>query len=107
MPNGSFCLISSGLSKALSPAAALSFHSENADPLRSSFASCRESSRVSLRAEIWGFVEAANLELWAARTAYRFNDELSGSEKSKVADVVVDISGVVWYPTHCLCRLSV
>ena len=84
---------------------ALLFHSENAEPLRSSFASCRDSSSVSLRAEIWGFDEAVNAELSAVRPVYRWlSDELLGSAKLAVA---VDISGVVWYPTHCMCGLSV
>ena len=104
MPNGSFRLISSGLSKPLSsPAAAFSFHSENTDPLSSSSASCRDRSRVSPWVGIPGVVEAVIVKMLAVRPARRFNNNLSWSEKSEIADVVVDISGVHCYPTHCLC----
>lgn len=107
VPNGSFRLISSGLSKPLSPAVAFSFHSENADPLSSSSASCRDKSSVSPWAEVRGVVEAVIVEVLAVRVAGRFKNDLSWSEKSEIADVVVDISGVHGYPTHCLCGMII
>jgi hypothetical protein len=87
---------------------AFSFHSENADPLSSSSASCRDKSSVSPWAEIRGVVEAVIVEVSAVRPAGGINNGLSWSEKSKIADVVVvNISGVHGYPTHCLCGLII
>lgn len=104
VPNGSFRFISSGLSKPLSPAVAFSFHSENADPLSNSSASRRDKSSVSPWAEVRGVVEAVIVEVLAVRVAREFKNDLSWSEKSEIADVVVDISGVHGYPTHLPVR---
>ena len=59
-------------------------------------------------AEIRGVVEAVIVEVSAVRPAGGINNGLSWSEKSKIADVVVvNISGVHGYPTHCLCGLII
>ena len=50
---------------------------------------------MSLRAEIWGFDEAVNAEVLAVGRGGKFNGDSSDAEKSEVADVVDDISGVV------------
>lgn len=58
-------------------------------------------------AEIRGVVEAVIVEVLAVRVAGGFKNDLSWSEKSEIADVVVDISGVHGYPMHCLCGMII
>ena len=47
------------------------------------------------------------MKMLAGRPARRFDNNLLWSEKLEIADVVVDISDVHCYPTHCLCELIV
>ena len=61
---------------------------------------------MSLRAEIWGFDGAVNAEVLAVDRGGKVNGDSSDAEKSEVADVVDDIRGVVYYPTHCVCGLG-
>lgn len=62
---------------------------------------------MSPGAGIRGVVEAIIVKMLAGRPARRFNNNLLWSEKSEIADVVVDIGDVHCYPTHCLCGLIV